>query len=164
MGFWEIVVPEATTNYTTNPSFEDNVTDGWAIFGAGAARAQDSTYARWGAYSAKVTGAAGVSTTFRSTGTYSLADGATVTASAWMYREDAETIALRIYDSTTPAVQATTNMTETDAWERVEVSWTNDTGGAATVTVDANLTPPGGAALDLWIDGVQVEVKSYVTT
>jgi hypothetical protein len=163
MGIWQIVQPVATTNEVENPSFENNVTDGWTL--TNGARAQTTDQSLWGSYSLEHTADAALVSTMTSSA-ISLADGASITASTWAYRGTTTPLGnISIRDTTTPDTRATTALTAdvSGEWERLIATWTNTTGGAVNVVIWLRNTTADGASIIYW-DGVQAEPHDYATT
>jgi hypothetical protein len=163
MGIWQIVQPVATTNEVENPSFENNVTDGWTL--TNGARAQTTDQSLWGSYSLEHTADGALVSTMTSSA-ISLADGASITASTWAYRGTTTPLGnISIRDTTTPDTRATTALTAgvSGEWERLIATWTNTTGGAVNVVIWLRNTTADGASIIYW-DGVQAEPHDYATT
>lgn len=165
MSSWQIIVPEATTNYIENPSAEVNETDGWTLLqgGLGGAVARTTTYQKYGVASFRLL--AGTDYVLIQSDAISLANGASVTVSGWMRKQSGITAVIRVRDTTTPANRTSTSTTTAavGAWEYVEATWTNDTGGAVNVALQATNSANDSASY-VWADGLQMETKAYATT
>ena len=164
MGYFEIVDPETTTNLITNPSFEENVTDGWTFFtGLDGTRARDTSTSLFGVASCKLT-ASSSGNTQQTSSSVSLADGESITVSVWLRRTSAISHDVLLYDSTNTTARATGTITASDGtWEQVTLSWTNSTGSPVDVDVRVRNKEADGSS-ELWFDAVQLEKKAYATT
>ncbi|MBD3354321.1 MAG: hypothetical protein GF364_22755 [Candidatus Lokiarchaeota archaeon] len=164
VGDWDILVPEATTNLITNPSAEENVTDGWSFNqgGSGGSAAKDTTYAYAGAASAKII-ADDTSVARLYSDNISLANGESLTVQARAYRTASGDDRVRIYDATNATYRVTDTCAETGAWEVMETTWTNDTGGSVNVQIHLE-NRQANSIHAVWFDAVQAEKKSYATT
>ncbi len=78
---WSVVVPEATTNLITNPSFETEIGPNWTVNGTASA-GRVSNYAAIGAYSLNVTATSNGTGALYVTGSNTTA-GVIYTASFW---------------------------------------------------------------------------------
>jgi len=164
MSDWKIIVPEATTNELLNPSFEVNITDGWANVdtGAGAVFARDTARARFGVASAQIT--AGNAVAYLEATLFSLPNNSTVYAQAYVYTDGgAGDAALRIQDSTTPADRGTVANTVVNGWELLQVSWTNTTGGAVNINIQIRNTA-ADSVTNVWCDAIQAEIDTTTYT
>lgn len=160
MGLWDIILPEATTNYVENPVFKYNVTDGWTLSGTGATRSRDTTRKWRGGASCKLTAGAGFAV-LDSNG-ITVADGESVTVSAWFYRASAITSRIVVRDTTSSVDRVIGTPAVTGRWELVTATWTNTTGASKTVV--ARLANNGTTGQEIWIGAAQMELKSYATT
>lgn len=168
MSLWQLIKPEATTNLITNPSFEQNET-GWAASGTNTI-GRDTTTAKFGVVSLKCTYTDSTTlasyttsaSTFPTTST-------TYTASGWVYVPsswDGGDIEINVDSLTSASVtvnhQYTEGTSSKGAWVYLESSITivTDVVGSLTVVTDSAPT----AAEFVYIDGVQLEEKAYVTT
>lgn len=155
-GLWQIVIPEATTNLCTNPSFETGTT-GWAT---AATIAQSATYAKFGVYSLRFTPAAG--TTSFLYYDFTATSDQTYTAQAWV--RGAAGIPYRIYigkQSDDSVIGSATTFTGTGAWQFVEVTQNVGANTAVRLIIGKNTH----ASTDyVYIDAVQLEQKAYSTT
>jgi len=157
---FSVVMPEATTNLITNPSFETNTT-GYTAVGAGVAIARVNTEQRRGAYSLQVAPAAGVAS-----GVY-FGTVTTVQNEAYTFSLDVKGVAghwYSIYFATGAAVQLgiAYRFQSNGYWQRVNVTYNENAVGAA-----RRLYLIQDATADVrvfYTDGWQVENKSYPTT
>lgn len=119
MGLWEIVLPQATTNLITNPSFETGTT-GWTATAGSLSRV--TTDRRFGLYSLSWTPASGTSDSVYF-GTVTMIDGSTYTFSVYVLAPI--TVPYRLYvGSTGGSVLGTpTTFVGTGDWQRVQVTY-----------------------------------------
>lgn len=170
MSDWKIVVPEESTNYVPNPSFENNITDGWANYatgGAGGLRSQALTPSKWGAYSVLFQKNAGAAAD--RWGMNQLLDTSVLrtsyVASAWVYLGAGATACINITKAAgvgiMQAVQ-TCVTTPVGQWARIEtpVLTANATGDIMRIYIWVQGTP----VVNCHFDGVQVEHLDHVTT
>ncbi len=165
---WELVKPEATTNLCTNPSFETNTT-GWIASGTNTIAA-DTTTAKFGykslkcTYNNAVTLAAYTTTsaTFPTTST-------SYTLSAWLYVPstwDGGNIQLSESSLTGATVSDVTLYTDgttaQDKWVYIESELAIATDVAGFVILVTGSAPTAGRFV--YLDGVQIEEKTYATT
>jgi hypothetical protein len=159
-----IVIEVATTNLISNPSFEVDTT-GWTLNqgGSGGAIAQDTSVSRYGVASLRVD--KGTSWTQAYSGTVTVGDGETITASAWVYLDEipaTNTVSINIRDITNATTRASA-YTNQAGWARLSCTWKNDTGSSVSVRVQLvmNTAATNSSA---WFDGVQLEKKAYATS
>lgn len=156
-GALSVVVPEATTNLITNPSFETNTTS-WAVRTAGSiSRETGGAYGRY--YLSCVPGV-GTSGGARYTFGASVALSGTYTLSFEVAAETGATIIAAVQGTTVATVRGRGD----GVWFRVECRpiLVNSVGSAV---IDITRTTTGSGATDeLAIDGVQFEEKSHATT
>jgi len=158
--FWQLIVPEAATNYVENPSFERNVTDGWSL--TNGARWQSDNRQVFGAHCAVLRAASGLSARFDSN-SLSVADGETVTVSIYAWRGTEFTAYLALRDTTNNVTRGTDYTSMTKGWERLSVSWTNDTGGAVDIELWVyNNAMDGSRAI--YLDGAMMTLLDHETT
>lgn len=159
-----IQVAEATTNLVTQPSFE-GVDDtarlaGWSIFNDGSGdldKFTDANASVYGQYSAKLTATAIDNSQFYSS-FGSATSGQPYTASVWLKASVPMNVVLRIRQHTSPfTTWGNVTCAVTTEWQLFKLSVT----AAATVTGRISIEPQ--AAGSVWVDGVQVENKSYAT-
>jgi hypothetical protein len=154
--FW-IVVPEEGTNLWTNPSFETNTTGATAV---GGSIARSTTRQRRGAYSLAITPTAGTGDGAYF-GTVSSTSGTTYTYSIDIY--GAAGVPYKIHFATTGGVQVggTKQFKGTGRWQRVHVTYTE----TSTTTRRLYVTKDASTSTAIfYVDGVQLEAKSYPTT
>lgn len=158
-GYLSVIVPEATTNLCTNPSFEYGVTTGW-----GAYNASDFaiTY-NWQAY-----GAAGAVITPNpsvkagaSYASVAMAAGTTYTASVTFQGEAGKIYYIEIA-AAGPSTLAIRSWVATGLKQRIWVTYTETASNNRwiLVTRDAKYADDH----PFYIDGLQVETKPYPTT
>jgi len=161
--FWRVIVPEAATNHIKNPSFEENVSDGWTLEDAGAGAAvEQRPRAYVGAYSAKLT--AGDAACQLKSNDITLADDETLYLQAQVWTETPSTGKILIYDVTNTTVHGEVTASTVGAWELMKTSWKNETGGSVTVVAKLR-NSAGDSASRVWFDSVQAEIdaSSYTT-
>lgn len=155
-GAFSLVVPEATTNLITNPSFETNTTNWTAVV---ASIARSATQQRYGAYSLAITMTTGTGDGAYY-GTISLTSGTTYTASMWVYAPPG--MPLKLYFATTAGVTLmTTRFIGIGRWQRVIVTYAETSTTTRRVYITKDASTRTGV---VYIDGAQVEAKSYPTT
>lgn len=153
-----ILVPDATTNYILNPALRYD-TAGWNAFGSAISRS--GAYARFNVASLKVvTNGA----TFREGAYYrvnalsGISDPITVSA----YVRGSGEVHIRLIDNPTGKEWVSQGVTlRTDRWVRISVS------GYSTGSNDLRLyveTDNRNQAITFYVDGAQMERKSYATT
>lgn len=168
MGLWQLIKAEATTNLVTNPSFETNTT-GW-IGGGTNVIARDTTTAKFGVVSLKCTyvDATDLGAYATTAATFPTAS-ATYIVSGWIYVPsswDGGDVALHS-SGLTSAVdtvnhQYTDGTSSKNAWVYLESSIAVDTDVIGFLVFRTDSAP--SASEFYYIDGVQIEEKSYVTT
>jgi len=156
-----------TTNYALNPSFEVNITNDWyADDGTGGTISQSSTYAKYGTYSVKMTGASDQMYIASITSTV-VATGSTVVASAWVRTSTAAAskAILLIQENDDDYTQFSlvyNTVASGTGWERLTAYWTNS---GASENVRVVLLDHYYSAEAVYWDGVQIEVyPTYVYT
>jgi hypothetical protein len=153
----------ATTNLVSNPSFENNVTDGWttAVTGTGGAFVRDTARSYVGGASARITATSGGNYTIRSNA-ISLANNESVTVQCVMRRGSYINAQLQLRDVTNGSNRATASPTLIDTWEQLTCSWTNTTGSTVSVELRISNTHSDGAGR-IWVDACQMEKSAYMT-
>lgn len=157
-GDWiSVIVPEASINLCTNPSFETGTT-GWALSSAGAI-AQSATYQRFGAYSLRMTPTSGSADGVDSPA-MALTGFSNYTASLYFRSADTKTW-YRLY-ILSAGYSRYVRIKATGLWQRVILSFTTAISANYQIrvckeSVDTSTTP-------FYIDGVQLEQKQYPTT
>jgi hypothetical protein len=161
-GNWKLIRPEATTNLVTNPSFETNTT-GWSTSGTNTI-AQSSAQSLFGNYSLLATYQDSVNLA-----AYAITvTDAQHTFSAWVYIPaawDGGQIRIRAlnFASSTDNENSNADMTITDAWQRIYVVWTPDSGDlVGHHSVYTASAPTAGRFI--YVDGVHAEALGYATT
>lgn len=157
-----IIVAEATTNYINNPSFEVNVTDDWTLSAGGSINHDTDVYL-FGQASGRLTAGATDQCRIQS-GNTSVANGESITTTAWFKGEAGTSARLTIRDTTggTDLGSDTQNADADGGWLRLEVTWTNSTGGALN-TAARLYNRTADSVSEVWFDGVQVEKLLYPT-
>ena len=156
-GRWSIIVPEATTNLLSNPSFETNTT-GWAVT-AGGSIARSAVYSVYGLYSLAVTPDAdvndGVTTSFAAT------NGVTYTFSVYVRGVAGVPYRLVFANAGWTHVSSYTDIVGDGEWHRYELTYT----AVATETLYVWVVKNNSASTGVfYIDAAQVEAKAYSTT
>lgn len=164
---WDIVVPEATTNLITNPSFE-TVTTGWAG-GSDWTIARDTTYAKYGVSSLKGTAGATASVSMMNYAITLPTASTDYALSGWVYVPagwDGDNISLTATDLTSSSTvvnhQYTHGTSPTDEWVYLETILTVDSDVTGDIVVLTSSAP--SSTTIFYADGIQVEEKAYVTT
>lgn len=157
-GPFSVVIPEATTNLITNPSFETGTTGHTALGSASIAQSTAQQYK--GAASLAITMTSATTDGSAYTGTLSLTSGTTYTASAWVLAQAGKSYTFAITNTSNTAL-TTKTFTATGNWQRVWVSYTE----TATNTRRVALRKNGHASTTtVYTDAWQVEAKTYPTT
>lgn len=160
-GALSIVVPEATTNLVTNPSFETNTTS-WARTPAGIL-GRDVGGSR-GIYCLSTSVGVQTAGGFRYTFGASTALSGLYVLSFDVRAEEGATVIARVQGTTV----ATAPGRGTDVWFRVVCPpVTVSSAGSATLDILRTTTsgdPVNGTSDQFYIDGVQFEQKGYATT
>lgn len=162
-GPFSVVVPEATTNLITNPSFETGTT-GHTVSTSIATRV--TTKQRRGTYSLEVApvGVPGAS----NAGMYYAIDltaGTTYTFSVDFYGYGGG--AYKIWFGTTAGAQlVVTEFVGSGRWQRPKATYTETSSTTRRLYVTLNNSPPSISASTalFWVDGYQLEAKAYATT
>lgn len=157
----EFVVPEAVTNYFTNPRFGDGATTG--LTAVGSALTSLLTRARWGVYSVRVvTNGAAANEGCYGTVTFAAPGTTDETWAGSVYIRGAGTVRVRLLDNTN-TVQFTSDevLLNDTRWTRVDVH-----GGYPTACLDMRLyvETTTAEAVTFYVDGMQVEPNGYTTT
>ena len=159
--FWDIIVPVATENIVTNPSFETDTSD-WTTGGTNTiVRTADEQ--QRGVYSLKCT---------YSNNTVLASYAVTLTAASYSvgidvyipaaYSGTQVTIAFANFASMTGTLTVDADMTKTDQWQRLEFTAVPNAGDlVGTLEIQETGTPGAGF---IYIDGVQIEQKTTSTT
>lgn len=148
---------EGFTNFITNPSFEVD-TSGWVVISSDstATITIDTTKLTIGNASMRID--AGTSNWANAYIDMPLADGETLSASADIYSETGIS-RLALYNAST--LRAQTLGTVTGAFERVYVSYTNNTGATETIRVRVMCNSVADSATIVYVDAVQATKTSY---
>ncbi|MDO8682211.1 MAG: hypothetical protein Q7N50_01845, partial [Armatimonadota bacterium] len=186
MSYWSVLIPEATTNDISNPSFEVGATTGWTAFGTDTL-AVSTTYQYYGRYSGKLTSASeyvfvdefdGVSDfnciKFASAnGAESVATGTAYTLSVMLYGDATivgKTARIRLNEVGGAVDEAILGGTATKS-ATVVAGWQSLTTAVGTITqadrtsIRAVLGIDSAEISDVsYWDGAQVEKKAYGTT
>lgn len=158
MSDWKVIVPVATQNFITNPSFETG-TVGWTNVGM-TTFAQSSTFSKFGSYALRLI--ADATTDTADGNTVSEADAAeTWTASCWVYVVAGDFELVIEENSGGWTEQGSIATTTTGEWVHLEVTVTFD-GGVTDGRVV--LKPNAVAASQFYVDAVQFEQQGEVTT
>jgi len=155
-GLWDIVVPEATTNMVTNPSFETGTTGWLGLNGGTLARSTDDPL--FGQHNLKVTPSANVYG-----GTYSWFSATnTVTYTCSIYFKGAVGIPYKLYLGNGSTHNSTdTTFTGDGAWHRYKVTYTAEATETLLIVIIKNNSANTAV---FYLDGGQVEAKAYATT
>jgi hypothetical protein len=155
MGLWSFVLPEATTNLISNPSFEVGTT-GWTAVGGSIARS--SAKQTKGLYSLAVT------PTGAGDGVYcalTLETTTEYTFSIDVWGAAGVDYRIYLYDVTAAAILGSAVSFEADGnWRRYVVTAT--TGANTSIRVYVEVVDASIA--DFYIDAAQIEEKGYATT
>lgn len=171
-GRWQgtkaIVIDAAVENLMTNPSFEIDLT-GWTVASSAAAAtiARVTARSKFGDACLEFDTNVGNAWQYCTTGNLVLlADGDSVTLSAWIHNPNSSPVAVRIYDATTAAGRTIgNNITNSVTFERSTATWTNTTGGA--VQIRARIMDVAAGLGDdefFWVDSTQLEETDFVTS
>ena len=154
--FVGIIIPEATTNLVTNPSIETATTGYTAV---GGSIAQSATKQYHGVYSLAVTPtSAATDGAFYGTITLSVSTTYTLSCKFW----GLPGVKYKISFATTGGVDlAVKAFVGTGRWQWVWVTYTEATGTTRRLYFTKNTHTSTGV---FYVDGVQVEAKSYPTT
>lgn len=167
MSSWQVIIPEATTNYCTNPSFRVNITDGWTLTDADASvtATRNAIYAKFGAYSLKLINTDAGDNDFMYHRIAGLTANTKYTVTAWTYVATFTAGAqsdrgLYAYDTADAGTgQGQTITAATTGWVRKEVTVTMS---AAPGSLEIRLYSPQGT---IYWDAIQAEQKNdYSTT
>lgn len=155
-GFWGVVVPEATTNLITNPSFE-LATTGYTQNNAGLTRV--STYQAFGSYGLRI---------FPNddwSGVYwaqTLTSGVTYTWSLYVKARAGKQYVLAICPNPgAPIIQKV--FTAQGVWERVTLSYTETATLTRRLLLSRYGVPDFASSEYFYTDGWQLEAKTYPT-
>jgi hypothetical protein len=160
-GYFGVIIPEATTNLVTNPSFEGNVTTGYTASGAGAVIAAIATWQAYGAYGLRITPGASVESGAYY-GTVSLTAGTDYTASVTLQGEAGKTYYIWFATTAGALLGTKRKWIGTGHKQRIHVTYTETSSTTRRVYVTRD-----AAYADthyFYIDGLQVEAKAYPTT
>ena len=156
MGYWKIIVPEATTNLWTNPSLEIGTT-GWTAKGGSIARGTNDP--PFGFYNLAVTPTAGT-TDGAFFGVIALVSGTTYTFSAYIKGVNGVDYLLAVNPDGS-GYEATESFTGDGEWHRQSLTFT----AAATANYYFTIMKDSEASTAVfYIDTAQVEAKAYATT
>lgn len=162
MSDWKVIIPTGTINLHTNPSIEEDAS-GWTAGGTNTV-AQSSTESKFGSYSLLCTYADDLLLA-----DYSLTLTAVEhTFSVWVYipsNYDGTQVSLRQegFTASTGDTSVNADMTDTDAWQRIDLTFTPDAGDlAGFFRVRDTGAPTVGRFI--YIDACQAEAQSTVTT
>jgi hypothetical protein len=150
----------ATTNLAVNPSFENNITDGWTQSqeGTGAAWALDATKYSVGTKSAKIT--AGTGKVKLLGGNITLAPGEPLSAQVLAWISVLGMNSLVIYDVTGATILAETVGRKASSWERLTATYINTSAASMTVRVELR-NNANDSTTAAWFDCVQVEKLAW---
>lgn len=146
------------TNHIINPSFENNVANGWTFAqgGAGGSAAQSAVRASVGAQSCKLL-ASNAGNAEQRSDNIAVADDSIVTIQVRIYRPTDISTDIEIYDVTNGASRATLVAASTAIWEFLTVSWENGTGGAVNVSLRVR-NKEGDGSSEIWFDAAMTEI------
>ena len=166
MSKWKIVVPEATTNLVTNPSFETGALlatpSGWTTDGTNTLD-NDDARSKFGVRSCLCT----VNNAFNIAEFNITLTAAAHAFSMWVYLStnwNGGLIRLQTQDFTSVTIDtATTTTTTTGEWVKLEILFTPDAGDlTGDILVETATLPTAGRTI--YIDAAQCELKAYTTT
>lgn len=152
-----ILVPEATTNFVTNPSMRYDTT-GYTAVGSSLSRSLD--YARFNIASLKVVtngSVLGEGFYYRLNSLAGISD--TFTAS--IYLRGSGIVRLRLIDNPIGKQWFSQSIFLDDAWTRVDVSGYSDGSNDLRIYVETDVR---SQAITFYVDGVQLEQKPYSTS
>jgi hypothetical protein len=157
-GIWQ-----GTTNLLPNGGFESNTTN-WAITTGGDVLTQDSSRSKFGSFSMKES-VGGTGFEGAKSANITVSASTTYTASAWFYITNSDIAAGKGVAIDLQFGGVTDNRQEfrptTPGWNRFSVTATSGVGvSIANVYATSSNTVP---ATTFWVDGVQLEQKSYAT-
>jgi len=160
-------IARGITNYVTNPSFEVNVTDGWTYAQGGTGgfveRTLDNSVA--GVACARIRASTAGWSLIQNTSLVTVPAASYVTLSCYVYDYGYPTdysIEIRQSDTTTRAFENGTTSGNINEWQRLDVTWLNDTGFAIQLgAVIANTQNDGLSSL--LFDAVQLELLAYAS-
>jgi len=151
-----------TTNLIPNPSFEVNMTDGWAQYqeGSGGAWYRDANSGAFGAYVLRmVAGTAAVK--LYTAAAIALAPGETISVSVLAWCSVIGKAELSIVASLTTTLIAETNRLA-QTWERLVCSYQNTTSASQSINIFlSNIANDSTTAV--YFDGAQAEKKSWAS-
>lgn len=159
-GHQGIFFEEATTNLMINPSFETGVT-GWS--GVSTTRTQDSTTAKFGTSSMKIIGD-NVDTSARAFLTFTASTQTTYSLSAWVKTDSgtATGVKLSLLETSGTSTNGSLLNIGTD-WQKVTLTATTSS-SFLNAYFAIYIQNSGALSKTIYIDGVQVEQKSFPTT
>jgi hypothetical protein len=153
-----VIIPEASVNLVTNPSFETNTTNYTGIGSASLARS--TAQQRFGAYSLAITMAAanngGVQLDI---GT--LTAGQDYTGSVWVLAPAGMRLRLFFADTSNNRLGGETQFVGTGFWQRVSVTYRETSTTSRRLLLRKDTDVRTGI---VYVDGFQVEAKAYATT
>lgn len=153
---WSVVVPQAGTNYVTNPSFELD-TSGWTAAGSTITRVNGQTI---GIACLQMTASLASGRT-DSDVLLTAPGGQAYTASAWV-AADTTAAGILLYDFTSSTVVASASYSSSAyQWTRISCTGTPTAGHAVRVLLIDNRT---SAWTPVYFDGIQLEAGSIATT
>lgn len=157
---------EAATNEILNPSFENNVTDGWNYGGGGAGGgvASSTDQAKVGDASAAITAGTGYVRLYSYV--INVANGEDVTLSGFVYCDTAlssSNFQFFLYDNTNTTTRISLQTTlSAGSWHYLTGSWNNNTGGAVDVRVYCYNDFDDSSTV-VYFDAIQVEKTAWPT-
>ena len=160
-------VARSTGNYVPNPSFEVNVTDGWTYVqgGTGGSVTRLATDAYVGTACAYLMASSAGYSAIINYSLITIAGAGYVTASYYVYDGGAATnVGLEIYTSggVLKAFNNVTTAGDADNWQRVTLTWQNDTGAPATIGIAVNNRQNDGTT-PILVDAVQFEAQTFAS-
>ena len=150
----------ATTNLVVNPSFESNVTDGWTQVGTGGTYSKETETTTFGTKVLKII--AGSTICYVKTAVVALAPGESITISGYVKCSTAAMAGIRLYNETASASLGSAENTLTSDWERLAVTYTNETSASMNVRLELRNLATDSTLFALY-DGVQMEKVNYPT-
>ena len=155
----------AGTNLCTNPVFGVNVTDGWNYYqsSSGGSRSHSTDHSLFGSASCKLIatdGGTGKSLLYNANFT-TLNDGDSVSASVYVYSEDALTVRVEIRNS--GGIETYSDFTtKPGQWVRFTESHTHS-GASDTYGMGVALISTDGVS-EIWVDGIGYEKTLYASS
>lgn len=146
-------------NLVANPSYENNITDGWTQYeaGTGGVWAQDATKFHKGTKCLKITAGTGITGVRGATIAVAPGDYLTAQVRAWC---PAGVSSLSIYNVSASAKLIEQFSRKTYEWELLTVTWWNDSAASVNVRMDLINNATDGETV-VYFDAAQAEKQSW---